>query len=90
MHPMVNEKKCKCDECRAERRDYDRMRRDAGLDAHGLDVRDCWRCGVTFSGHFKYHADAPCADCREYLKRDLGDRTVWRGRSTVKAGSVAA
>lgn len=89
-HPMVNEKKCRCEECLADRRTYDQERRAAGLDIPRLDLRTCWRCGVRFDGQHSYHSNAPCKDCREFLKRIDHETTVWKGSKSSKAVRCAA
>ncbi|MEP6477818.1 MAG: hypothetical protein ABJB03_00375 [Rhodoglobus sp.] len=43
------------------------------------DIRECWRCGVIWEAFWHYIADAPCKDCREFLKKVDNDTTTWRG-----------
>lgn len=42
----------------------------------------CWRCGQTMPNHVQANLipDAPCADCREYLREEEGELTVWDSR----------
>ncbi|MCW2950727.1 MAG: hypothetical protein JWN41_1740 [Thermoleophilia bacterium] len=70
---------------KAARRVRDKARRDAGLDQRDrVDQRCCWRCGVDFDGQFHYVADAPCVDCREFLRKEDGDTTKWRGSPQIR------
>lgn len=90
-HAQVDGVKCSCPECLAKRRAYHAERRAAGTEeARKPDTRHCWRCGVIFDGSHSYHSDAPCKDCRYFLRHQHGDTTIWKGSEATKAGSVAA
>jgi hypothetical protein len=89
-HSRANGRNCSCEGCLARRRVRDQARRDAGLDQRArVDKRCCWRCGVDFDGQYHYVADAPCVDCRQFLRDVDGDTTVWRGSPQVHVLSTA-
>lgn len=67
----------------------DRAELDAKREGNrgGTDTRKCWRCGISFNGHYRFHSDAPCPDCRWFLKNVDGDTTVWRGAPSTPSTS---
>lgn len=89
-HPRINNKRCSCSECLAEKRAYGAARRAAGLNIKSQDLRECNRCGVMFDGFYRFIPSAPCRDCREFLTRDDGDTTQWLKPRGAQLLSVAA
>lgn len=66
----------------------------SGLNVNGtLEVPtewSCYRCGQTVSnrgGHLVQNA--PCRDCREYLRKEEGDPTCWNKRTIEKREAAA-
>lgn len=88
LHPMVNGRACRCRECRDKLNAYNRARRAAGLEQRTKpEPRDCWRCGVPFTPHDHLTDDAPCKDCREFLRRVDHDTTSWDTRTRRKVAA---